>query len=125
MLGCLLAPRRANFPQTVDDKVIMLETDTDWEISMPILAILLMIMVTNTWADGFRCGTRLVLEGDPVSRLSQACGKPEDRFPARVELQENGKQVHASVSQWVYQRRGKKPMIISVRNGRVVRIDRG
>ena len=92
---------------------------------MPFLAMLLLMIHANAWADGFRCGTRLVLQGDPVSRLSQACGKPEDRFTARIELQEDGKRTHASVTQWVYQRRGKKPVIVSVRNGRVVGIDRG
>jgi hypothetical protein len=94
--------------------------------AMPYLAIILLFaMNPPALADGFRCGTRLVLTGDPVSRLNQACGQPEERIKAHVDVQENGRQRSVSVTQWVYQRRGKKPMLVSVRNGRVVRIDRG
>ena len=93
---------------------------------MPLIAAILMFAISaSALADGFRCGTRLVLEGDPVSRLSQACGQPEDRYKANIEVQNNGRSRSVSVSQWVYQRRGNKPMIVSVRNGRVIRIDRG
>ena len=93
---------------------------------MPYLAAVFLLAInTSVLADGFRCGTRLVLTGDPVSRLSAACGQPDDRYRAYIEVHENGRPRSLSVTQWVYPRRGKKPMIVSVRDSRVVRIERG
>lgn len=86
---------------------------------------LLFAAATPAWPDGFRCGTRLVLIGDPVSRLTRACGPPDQTFKARVELGKRGARSHESVTQWVYGRRGKPDMIVSVRGGRVVKIQRG
>lgn len=89
-----------------------------------LLALLLALCAGQAHADGFRCGTRLVIIGDSISRLTRACGQPDRSYKARVELGKRGARTRAAVTQWVYDRRGKRDVIVSVRDGRVVRIDR-
>jgi hypothetical protein len=89
------------------------------------MAALLIATALPAMAEGFRCGTRLVLTGDPVSRLTRACGQPDQTFRARVAIGKRGANREAAVTQWIYNRRGKPDMIVSVRGGKVVKIQRG
>jgi hypothetical protein len=89
------------------------------------LFILSMLATLTAAADGFRCGTRLVLEGDSVTRLTHACGAPDRTFKSRIRLGRSSAQASTSVTQWLYERRGKRVMVVSVRGGKVVRIERG
>ena len=57
------------------------------------ILIFLMAAGTNSEAGGFRCGTRLVITGDPVSRLLKSCGEPAYRYKSRVSLEEHGRAV--------------------------------
>jgi hypothetical protein len=92
---------------------------------MPYLAAMILITMNfSALADGFRCNTALVLTGDSASRLSRACGPPRERLKTRIERVENGRQKSLPVTQWIYERRGNKPIVVSVHNGRVIRIDR-
>lgn len=84
------------------------------------LFIVLMLAALSAGADGFRCGTRLVLVGDTVARLTRACGSPDRTFRSRIKLRGSS----APVTQWLYERRGKRAMIVSIRGGTVVRIER-
>lgn len=77
------------------------------------------------WPDGMRCGTRLVVSGDPVSRLLQACGEPRSRIKARADVGRRGAAQEVPVTQWIYPRAGRADMIVSIRHGRVVKIERG
>jgi len=76
-------------------------------------------------ADGMRCGTRLVVTGDPVSRLLKACGEPRSRTQSRVDIGNRGNTREVPVRQWIYGRAGRADLIVSVHNGRVVKIERG
>jgi hypothetical protein len=88
------------------------------------LFLLLALCACQASADGFRCGTRLVITGDSISRLTRACGQPDHSYKARVELGKRGARTRAAVTQWVYGRRGKRDVIVSVRGGMVVKIER-
>lgn len=89
-----------------------------------LIATLLVATAVPALAEGFRCGTRLVLTGDPVSRLTRACGPPDQTIKARVATGKRGALRETNVTQWIYSRRGKPDMIVSVRGGKVVKIQR-
>jgi len=73
-------------------------------------------------ADSFRCGTRIVVTGDTVVRLVKACGQPGLKYKARETIGNRGGTRRESVTNWVYERGRKRDMIVSVRDGRVVKI---
>ena len=85
----------------------------------------LVLASAQTYSDGFRCGARLVLTGDTVSRLLRACGQPDATMKARAEVRNRGNKRQASVTQWIYQRGRKKDIIVFIHDGRVLQIDRG
>lgn len=89
------------------------------------LLIFLLATSIDATADSFRCGTRLVLTGDPVTRLTRACGQPERTYKGRAHIGNRGNTRPTSVTQWVYRRSGKREMIVSVKDGIVVKISRG
>jgi hypothetical protein len=44
------------------------------------------------------------------------------KYSARAIASERGRQQSLGVSNWVYERRGKRDMIVSVRHGKVIRL---
>lgn len=87
--------------------------------------IFLIILVSSeVSADSFRCGRSLIKAGDSVNLLLKRCGEPVRKFSSKETIYENGRSLEASVSNWVFSRRSNKDMIISVRNGSVVKIRR-
>jgi hypothetical protein len=93
--------------------------DTAWLV---ILACLGLLVSPPARTDSFRCGTKLVVTGDPVSRLVRNCGQPKLKYRAREALGGRGAGTTTSVTHWVYGRGRKKDMVVSVRSGRVVKI---
>lgn len=73
-------------------------------------------------ADSLRCRGKLVRAGESSNALVKKCGHPVRKYSAREVISEQGRQRTVSVSNWVYQRRGKRDMIVSVRSGTVVRM---
>lgn len=73
-------------------------------------------------ADSFRCGTALVKSGDSVNTLMKTCGEPQRKYNTYETINDHGRKYSAGVSNWVYERRGKKDMIVSVRGGVVIKI---
>lgn len=85
------------------------------------LAVLLLAW-SDAQAASFRCGTRLVITGDSVSRLVRSCGQPELKYKARETIREDGRRQTTGVTHWVYERGSRKSMVVSVRSGKVVKI---
>ena len=73
-------------------------------------------------ADSFRCGRKIVKQGDSGSALVKKCGKPARKYSSKEVVNEQGRQSKVSVSNWVYERSRKKDMIISIRSGTVIKI---
>lgn len=73
-------------------------------------------------ADSFRCGRKIVKQGDSSSELIKKCGKPLRKFSSKETISEQGRQSKVSVSNWVYERSRKKDMVVSVRSGTVIKI---
>lgn len=87
-----------------------------------IMAVLLLVS-SQAQAASFRCGTRIVIIGDSVSRLVRSCGKPELKYKARETIREDGRRQTTGVTHWVYDRGRRKSMVVSVRSGKVVKIE--
>jgi len=76
----------------------------------------------HTAADSFRCGRTLVKVGESSNALIKKCGKPVRKYSAKVMINDHGMQKKVGVSNWVYTRRGKRDMIVSVNSGEVLKI---
>jgi len=87
-----------------------------------LLGILLVLLCGNTPADSIRCGRSLVKPGESSNALIKKCGDPVRKYSSRETVNDHGHQSRVGVSNWVYERRGKKDMIVSVRNGAVIKI---
>lgn len=73
-------------------------------------------------ADSFRCGGKIVKQGDSGSTLIKKCGKPARKYSSKEIINDQGRPSKVSVSNWVYERNRKKDMIVSVRSGTVIKI---
>jgi hypothetical protein len=87
-----------------------------------VIMALCMVLAAPVGADSLRCRGKLVRAGDSANVLISKCGKPVRKYSARVVAAEHGRQRDVSVSNWVYERRGKRDMIASVRDGKVIRL---
>jgi len=88
-----------------------------------IIALLLWFVSDLASADSFRCGRSLVKIGESNNALIKKCGNPARKYSSKESVSDRGRSVQVSVSNWVYARRGKKDMIVSMRSGTVVKIE--
>jgi hypothetical protein len=87
-----------------------------------ILVLALWVYSANLFADAFRCGRSLVKVGESNNALIKKCGNPARKYTSKERVNEGGRSSTVSVSNWVYGRKGKKDMIVSIRGGTVVKI---
>jgi len=76
----------------------------------------------NTSANSFRCGRTLLKVNESTNALIKKCGKPVRKYSSKEMVKDQGHQKRIGVSNWVYERRGKRDMIVSVNSGTVVKI---
>ena len=86
--------------------------------------VFFILLSTSAFSDGFRCGNALVKDGDSINMLLKKCGDPIRKYSANVDINDHGRRYSTSVTNWVYERSGKKDMIVSVRNGEIIKIQR-
>jgi hypothetical protein len=88
--------------------------------------LLLLTIVALYWgqvhADSFRCGRKVVKLGESSNALIKKCGAPTSKYSSKEMINDHGSQQRVGVSNWVYQRRGKRDMIVSVRSGTVMKL---
>ena len=87
-----------------------------------ILFTVILLFASDSFAGSIRCGRKIVKRGDSGNTLIKKCGNPVRKYSSKETVNENGRQSNATVSNWVYQRNGKKDMVVSVRNGAVIKI---
>jgi len=87
-----------------------------------LLVILILVFSGNVVAGSFRCGRSLVKVGESNNALIKKCGNPVRKYSSKETVNERGHSVQVGVSNWVYERNGKKDMIVSIRSGAVVKI---
>ena len=84
--------------------------------------VLVLLMSGNVTADSFRCGRSLVKVGDSTNLLLKKCGSPLRKYSSKQTVNTHGRQARVSVSNLVYERSGKKDMVVSIHNGAVLKI---
>ena len=77
----------------------------------------------NLSADSFRCGRTIVKVDESTNALIKKCGNPVRKYSSKEITTYQGSQKRVGVSNWVYERRGKKDMIVSVHEGTVIKIE--
>ena len=87
---------------------------------LPVFIFLLLSI--NAPADSFRCGRALVKVNESTNALIRKCGKPIRKFTSKQMITDPGRQKRVGVSNWVYERKGKKDMIVSIYAGTVMKI---
>ena len=87
------------------------------------LLLISIFLCTNASADSFRCGRSLVKIGESNNALIKKCGEPVRKYSSKERLVDQGHSSVVGVSNWVYERSGKKDMIVSIRSGAVVKIE--
>jgi len=80
------------------------------------------MMAGNVAADSFRCGSSIVKVGDSTNVLLKKCGDPLRKFSSKQTINDHGRQTRVSVSNMVFERRGKKDIIVSIYNGAVLNV---
>lgn len=90
-------------------------------IKLILLAIFVLVSIDAT-ADSFRCGRKIVKSGESTNALIKKCGNPVRKYSSKETVTDQGKSSRVGVSNWVYERRGKKDMIVAIRSGTVVKI---
>jgi len=88
--------------------------------------VLLMIIVaisSHVSADSFRCGRKIVKVGESSNALVKKCGNPVRKYSSSEVINHHGLGQRVSVSNWVFERKGKKDMIVSVRSGTVMKLE--
>jgi len=90
-------------------------------MNKPFLLAILILFSINSSAGSFRCGRTLVKVDESTNALIKKCGKPVRKYSSET-VTDHGHQKRIGVSNWVYERRGKKDMIVSIYSGAVVKI---
>ncbi len=87
-----------------------------------ILSVIFMLFPPNSSADSFRCGRALVKVDESTNALIKKCGNPIRKYSSKETTYDHGIQKRVGVSNWVYERKGKKDMIVSIYAGTVIKI---
>lgn len=93
------------------------------KITLLFITLMTLSISSFTTADSFRCGRKLVKQNDSASALIKKCGKPVRKVSSKELTSIQGRQKRVSVSNWVYERRGKRDMIVSILDGSVIKIE--
>ena len=93
-------------------------------MSKGLLLVFLILLSYSATADSFRCGNSVVKVNDSLNTLMQKCGAPLRKYASHESINNHGRVYDAGVTNWVYERRGKKDVIVSVRNGVILKIQR-
>ena len=73
-------------------------------------------------ADSFRCKGKIVKSGDTVNALLKKCGDADRTFQTAETINNRGYVSQIYITHYVYERRGQKDMIVTVRDNLVTKI---
>lgn len=92
----------------------------------PFLLAGILCLVAPLYADSFRCGSKLVRNGDSPQALLQRCGEPQSRASSREEFWFEGRLQDARVERWHYKPgKGRLESIVLIYRGEIIAIQTG
>ena len=91
------------------------------------------MIVTMDWmlaraiyADSYRCGRKLVREGDSTARLLEKCGQPRLKDSGSEKIRINGTLANKRVQRWYYKKSNRSlERIVLIYSGNIVGIKTG
>jgi len=86
----------------------------------------LLFLAGDLGADSFRCGRKLITDGDSAGELVRACGEPFRKDRGSEKLRLDGATEEARVERWYYKKSSRKlEHVIFIHKGRVVAVQTG
>jgi hypothetical protein len=85
------------------------------------VSLLLLLPTNNVRADSFRCGLKVVRNGDAQSDLIRACGEPQRKDSAQERVGSGSSQKTVRVQRWFYKNSGRRlERMVLLHEGKVV-----
>ena len=80
----------------------------------------LMAHAPGLWADGYRCGRKLITSGDSSGDLIRVCGEPHHKDRGYEKIKVNGVSKDTRVERWYYKKNSRSlEHVILIYKGRV------
>lgn len=87
-----------------------------------LVIVIFTLLSCSASADSFRCKGKIVKSGDTVNVLIKKCGDPQRIYQTTETFNDFGRIYQTYITHYVYERKGKKDMIITVRDNVVTKI---
>lgn len=91
--------------------------------------IVLLITLSTTLdarADSYRCGRKIVRDGDTVAQLLAVCGEPGFKSKGTATIRVDGVDKRTSVQRWHYKKGSRNfERIVLIHRGRIAAIEVG
>lgn len=89
-----------------------------------ILLIFLVMASSVVYADSYRCGRKIVRDGDSADDLLRVCGEPQHKERTRTFMTVDGHYRKVSVQRWYY-RKSERSLehVMLIYEGRIAAID--
>jgi hypothetical protein len=87
-----------------------------------LVIVLCSLLSCSASADSFRCKGKIVKSGDTVNALLKKCGDADRTFQTNETVNNRGYVSQIYITHYVYERAGKKDMIVTVRDNVVTKI---
>ena len=87
-----------------------------------LVIVLCSLLSCSASADSFRCKGKIVKTGDTVNALLKKCGDANRTFQTTQTVNNRGYVSQIYITHYVYERSGKKDMIVTVRDNVVTKI---
>ena len=87
-----------------------------------LVIVIFTLLSCSASADSFRCKGKIVKSGDTVNALLKKCGDADRTFQTVQTVNNQGYVSQIYITHYVYERSGKKDMIVTVRDNVVTKI---
>ena len=87
-----------------------------------LVIVIFTLLSCSASADSMRCKGKLVKSGDSINALMKKCGEPQRAYQTAETVNSRGYIYEAYVTHYVYERKGQKDMIVTVRDNVVTKI---
>lgn len=93
----------------------------------PVLVLVLFSTVAgDTVADSYRCGRKVVRDGDPVSHLLKICGEPRFKDSGSSMIKVDGVKRKTRVQRWHYKKSSRSlEHVVLIHGGKIAAIEVG
>ena len=91
-----------------------------------LLLVMTFLPVCEAGADSYRCGRKIVRDGDTVAQLLALCGEPRFKSRGAAVIRVDGVDKRTSVQRWHY-KKGSRSLerIVLIYQGRIAAIEVG